>query len=625
MISALLLALAAAPASPAAHFAAVQSPAAQSSAAQSVRDTAYFQQGITYRIEARLDESSNVLSSRMQLRYTNRSPRTIDTLWFHLELNAFRPNSQWAQRELQFPGPNQRRFTDVGADDYAYERIGRATIDNVVSQPIYPLSPDSTVVGFALAKPLQPGAEVVVRMDWDSRLSRFPLTRRQGRRDRHYDFAQWYPRIAVYDREGWQVRPLLPQGEFYGEFGTFDVTLDVAADQVMGATGVPVSGDPGWAKAWVGAASTKGVPPRFQRTYYKPAAEQRIGLLQTPGAGRKQVRWRAEQVHHFAWTTSSDYTYEEGAFEDVAIHVLYQPGDTAWRDVAVERTKVMLAWYDTIFGDFPYPQITNVHRVEGGGTEFPMMMMNGSATQGLILHEGGHNYVGEIFGNNEWKEGWLDEGFTSFTSTWWSELNPANPAGPRPNLWAPTINAIRTMERAGNTQPIDWPGADFKDFGTYNAMTYTKPSIVYNMLRDVMGDAAFRKGLRHYFATNKLRHVREEDFKASMSRFYPNGLDWFFNQWLHTTDTLDYSVGEVSTRQESNGWVTRVEVIRGGDIWMPVTVRVGDTRVRIDSQDRRHVYFFRTRTRPDEIMIDPDGVLLDMNVQNNRKAVPGGG
>ena len=117
------------------------------------------------------------------------------------------------------------------------------TVDGAAVRPVYPGAPDSTVAAHPAARAARARGSVTVVMDWDARLSTLP--RRQGRRGRHYDFAQWYPRIAVYDRTGGQDQPLLPQGEFYGEFARYDVTLDVAADQVIGATGVPVEGDPG--------------------------------------------------------------------------------------------------------------------------------------------------------------------------------------------------------------------------------------------------------------------------------------------------------------------------------------------------------------------------------------------
>src|SRR6476660_8219070 len=118
-----------------------------------------------------------------------------------------------------------------------------------------------------------------------------------------------------------------------------------------------------------------------------------------------------------------DYRYEGGHYGNVAVHVLYQPDDekTLGGGLAVERTQIALAWLDKLYGPFGCPQITNVHRIEGGGTEFPMMIHDGSADQGLIVHELGHNYTMGILANNEWREGFLDEGFTSFQTTWFWE------------------------------------------------------------------------------------------------------------------------------------------------------------------------------------------------------------
>ena len=174
-------------------------------------------------------------------------------------------------------------------------RVGEASV-----RPVYPGAPDSTVVGIPLPTSLAPGQSVTLVLDWDARLSTLP--RRQGRKGRHYDFAQWYPRIAVYENGRWQTQPLLPQGEFYGEFASYDITLDLATDQVIGATGVPVQGDPGW-----GAAAA----PTLEREAYAARAAAPLGLPSaSPAAGRKQVRWRAEEVHHFGWSTDPAYQHE---------------------------------------------------------------------------------------------------------------------------------------------------------------------------------------------------------------------------------------------------------------------------------------------------------------------------
>ena len=130
------------------------------------------------------------------------------------------------------------------------------------SRPSYPFAPDSTVARFDLPRPLAPGDSMTVEMQWDARPSTVP--RRQGRAGRRFDFAQWYPKVVVYDRYGWEEHPLYPAGEFYGEFGTFLVDLDVPEDEVVGATGVPVCGDPGWERANRNPNRTV----EYQRDYY---------------------------------------------------------------------------------------------------------------------------------------------------------------------------------------------------------------------------------------------------------------------------------------------------------------------------------------------------------------------
>ncbi len=198
---------------------------------------------VAYWIEARLDEAAGVLHARGTLSYRNHAPDTLSQLYLHLHLNAFRPNSIWAQREER----PHLDFQSLREPHTAFERLRRAAIGAAELSPAYPHAPDSTVVRLELPRPLAPGDSLELTLEWEGRLS--TLWRRQGRWGRHYDWAHWYPRVAAYDRYGWQAHPLYPQGEFYGAFATYDVTLDLPEDQVVAATGVPVEGDPGWGRA----------------------------------------------------------------------------------------------------------------------------------------------------------------------------------------------------------------------------------------------------------------------------------------------------------------------------------------------------------------------------------------
>jgi hypothetical protein len=579
-------------------------------------DTARFAPGVEYRIEARLDESTAVLHGRAEMRYTNNSRVPLDTIWVHQHLNAFRPNSAWAQRELEFGG---RRFQDLGPEQHAFERLTRLEIDGREVRPVYPGAPDSTVVAFPLPARLAPGSTAVVGMDWQARLAELP--RRQGRAGRHYDWAHWYPRIAVFNRDGWQTQALVPQGEFFGEFASYDVTLELADDQVIGATGVPVEGDPGWARR----ARERFDVVRFDRDIYPATAARPLGLLATAAeTGNRRIRWRAEDVHHFAWSVNPDFVYEGGYLarsdaggEQIALHVLFRPQATDWANgVVLQRTITALDWLQDLFGPYPWPQMTTVHRLESGGTEFPMLVMNGSPSEGLIVHEAAHQYLHGILANNEFRDGWLDEGFTSYLTDWYFELQG------EPDVWEPTMRAVLQWEQAGRTQQIALPGPEFVDMNTYSVMTYAKAALVFRMLHWMIGDDQFRLVLREFYDRHALSHVDEMDLRRVVNDVTGEDLDWFFRQWLHTTAQLDYRIDAATTARRPDGrWATQVVVHRAGDAWMPVDLRVGDTTVRLASRDREQMVEVVTDTQPREVVLDPERILIDVDPRSNR-AVP---
>jgi hypothetical protein len=570
--------------------------------------SAPWQQEVAYRITARLDEAAGVLSGGERIEYRNASPDTLTTFSLHLYLNAFRPGSRWSDVDS---AEGRRRFNDLRDPDFAFNHVRDVRIMGQAVEAVYPLAPDSTIVRFALPRPLPPGDSMTVEMRGDARPSTVP--RRQGRQGRRFDFAQWYPKVVVYDRLGWQEHALMPAGEFYGEFGSFTVDLDLPEDQVMGATGVPVCGDPGWERA--NRAPAQAI--EYQRDYYgasTPSADACGGAER----GRKRLRWYAERVHHFAMSLNPAYRYEGGRFGNVAVHVLYQPGDdSTWGGgIAVERTQRALAWLDQAFGPFGWPQLTNVHRIEGGGTEFPMMIHDGSADQGLIVHEAGHNYTMGLLANNEWREGWLDEGFTSFQTSWFWETMGRESYGE-------TEANVLELDLDGYAEPPSLEAQAYRDFTSYNIAIYTRGELFFHQLRAIVGDETMRRILRTFYERWKYRHVDEAAFRSVAEEVSGRDLSTFFAQWLHTTELYDYAVGKVRSRREGDGYLTRVEVVRQAPGRFPQDVAViarGDTALaRTDGLADREWVELRTRTRPRLVLLDPLVRSHDWNMLNNRR------
>lgn len=590
----------------------------------------YWQQEVRYEIQAALDEGRGALTGTQRLWYRNHSPDTLDRISFHLHLNAFRPGSRWSDLDSL---ERRRRFNDLKDPDYGYNRLAHVRVNGQPVAAVWPLAPDSTIVRFMLPRRLAPGDSMVVEMEWEGRPS--TVARRQGRRGRQYDFAQSYPKVVVYDRSGWHEQPLEPAGEFYGEFATYLVELDVPADQVVAATGVPICGDPGWEAA----NRVPDRPIQYRRDYYPRApayslirnrcyrqgGEPRDIALPPPAAGaaaRKSVVWYAEDVHHWALSMNPEYRYEGSAWGNVAIHVLYRPGDEeSWGGgVATQRTARALAWLDGFFGPFAWPQITNLHRIEGGGTEFPMMIHDGSASQGLIIHELGHNYVMGILANNEWREGWMDEGFSEFQGQMYEEA-----AQPGNDSW-PWLEARNTgLDLDGMSEPASLVSGAYRDFTSYNISIYSRGELFFHQLRYLVGDPAMRQIMRTYYDRWKLKHVNEAAFKAVAEEVSGRDLSTFFAEKLHGTDLVDYKVGRVivgrALPQDGHEWHSRVEVIRQETGRMPVEVWVfaaGDTAmVRSEGLAEREWVTVRTRSKPKQVALDPRLRTRDWNMLNN--------
>jgi len=549
-------------------------------------DSSYWQQRVAYEIVASLDEASGVLSGNVRISYVNQSPDTLRDFYVHQYLNAFRPGSRWAAVDS---AEGRERFQHMRDPDYAFERITQASLGT----PDYPNAPDSTVAHWRLPRPLAPGDSMDVTISWKARPSTLP--RRQGRQGRRFDFAQWYPKVVVYDKYGWEDHPLYPAGEFYGE------------------TGVPIEGDPGWEKASAGAG-----PIDYQRNWYWPSGRSAVRPSTcTAAQGRKCVRFYADSVHHFAFSLNPDYRYEQGRYRVVVVHVLYQPGDSAtWgKGIAVQRTEMALAWLDSLYGKFAWPQITNVHRIEGGGTEFPMMIMDGSAGLGLIVHELGHNYTMGILANNEWREGYLDEGFTSFQTGWFFEAHGQGSAYPD------IERDILFWDLDRWSEPVSMISERYRDFFTYNTMIYEKGQLFYEQLRYIVGDEVMRRILRTYYARWRLKHVDEDAFRRVAEEVAHRDLKWFFGQWLHGTPLIDYRLTKVQRRRMADGrWLTAVTIDRLGDGWMPLEIGDRDTvYARSTGQPERERVEFVTARKPQRLVLDPRQRAHDWNALNNNE------
>ena len=525
----------------------------------------YWQQAVDYRIEAVLDPAQNELRARADVSYHNRSPDPLPYLWLHLEQNMCAPGSltsQLDQPPLVFLGS----VFDFSCKGFA----GGLAMDSVL---VGGVAARTTIFGTTmrldLAEPLAPGASLLVRMVWRFKVPPFGGGR-MGHDGPLYEFGQWYPRLAVYDDlRGWNHEPYIGAGEFYLEYGRFDVAITVPASHIVAATGTLQN-----------AAQVLTVSQRDRlaraATSADPVAIITRGEAGIPARTRPStsgsLTWRfsADSVRDFAFAASPDFQWDASAWEGVMIHTLFRPGATLWAE-ANRMTRQALAYYSQQWLRYPWPQFTSIEGpVEG--MEYPMITFDpGGPTRedvGWVLaHELGHQWVPMVVGSNERLYPWMDEGFNTF-------INLANAARYfSGTAYGDSIEAhplhLYADHAVPGEQPLILRPVEVTDLFWAG---YQKPALMLSLLRDeVLGRERFDAAFRQYLHAWAFRHPSPADFFRLMRDASGMDLDWYWREWVTTTTRLDQAVESIGTEVDG---VTEVRLASLGTMVMPAELRL---------------------------------------------------
>ncbi len=591
----------------------------------------YWQQFVHYDYKVKLDVNDHSLSGYGNITYKNNSPDTLNRVYLHLYPNAFKDENSTMAQEAKALNYRQRitPYNNGYIDILEFRITRKDTSDTAENAPVSAYQIDDTILEAKLPEPLPPGEELQLYIKFYEKIS--SMVRRGGWRSNQYDLTQWYPKLVVYDQNGWHPDQYHLSGEFYGEFGTFDVEITLPYNYIVGATGVPVAGDPGW--SWV-EVDTSLSHEEWQHVYQKQLAE-----IEKRGIKNKErtVTFHAEKVHDFAWLASSDFLYERGEWNSIPVHVLYRKrAKSSWSKKVTQRGERVLEWLSTRFGMYPYPQLSITHGLLGGGMEYPMLVMNSSASEGLISHEVGHIYFYGILASDELAEAWMDEGFTTYQEGWYQEVvhgpwgYDAEP--PDQSSWAfklrprmpereGTISYLVDYLTSGNNEPLAQYAHKFK--GGYGINAYTKGAAFFGMLHYVVGDSLWDEICHTYFDRWKFKHVNEARFKKVVEDVTGEEMDWYFDQWLHNTVTVDYALGEIEKNKQPNGgWKTTVEIERKEKGIMPVEVELNTAdgeklTKRWNGKAEKGTVIFETDSAPENVVLDPNDQILDKNRLNN--------
>jgi ribosomal protein L31 len=576
-------------------------------------NSSYWQQHIDYSMNIDVDVKKHQYTGTQKAIYTNNSPDDLTKVYYHLYFNAFQPGSQMDVRSLNIADPDGRvrdRISKLNADEIGYIKV------NSLQQNGTAVSYETvgTILEVTLNTPIKAGESVTLDMVFDAQI---PLQiRRTGRDNKEgvaLSMAQWYPKMAEYDFEGWHTPPYIAR-EFHGVWGDFDVKITIDKEYTLGGTG-----------------------------YLQNAQEIGHGYedvskpLNISNSEKLTWHFKAPNVHDFMWAADPAYTHDILTMANgIDLHFLYKNNLEAkfsqhWKDLQ-PKTAELMTYFSKHIGAYPYKQYSVIQGGDGGMEYAMATLITGErkfgSLFGVTAHEMAHTWFQFLLASNESKHPWMDEGFTSYISNKASyeilKRGDNNPnAGP--------YRSYNFMVNSGTEETLTTHADRYNTNRGYSFASYGKGSMFLAQLEYIIGTENTAKGVKKYFTDFSFKHPTPNDVKRSMEKVSGIQLDWYLNEWTQTLHTIDYGIKSVDGKN--------ITLERIGQMPMPIDLEVTyedgsvenfNIPLRIMRGNKptaatvledwawaNPVYSFETSKKVQSVIIDKSKLMADVNDDNN--------
>ena len=579
----------------------------------------YWQQAVDYKMNVEMNVEDYTYTGEQQLTYTNNSPETLHKVFYHLYFNAFQPGSEMAARVNNGKDKNTRFNVNIDSINYnqqGYLKVYDLKQDGKSIQSVL----SGTILEVTLIEPIKPGNSTIFSLNFEGKVP--DLIRRSGKNSSEgvaLSMAQWYPKMAEYDYEGWNAEPYLGR-EFHGVWGNFDVRITLNKKFTVAASG-----------------------------YLQNPEEVGHGYSEGKGkAKKKKLSWHfyAPNVHDFTWSADPNYIHDTFLGPNgVELHFFYVDNpkyNNTWKKLQ-PKTAELMEFFNKRLGEYPYKQYT-VAQGGDGGMEYAMMtLITGNRSYesllGVTAHELAHSWFQHVLATNEMKYEWMDEGFTTYISTLAVEeiLN-------KKSLFpfSSSYDNYFYLVSSGKEEPQQTNANRYIYNMAYEISAYSKGAIFLAQLGYIIGESKLNKTLKSYFEEFKFKHPTPNDFRRVAERISGIQLKWYLTDWTQTTNTIDYAIKSIDENSEN----TNIRLKRVGNMPMPLDVLVkfedGSTSVyyipiplmrgekespyKLDwvvLEDWAWAYseylieINKAKGKVSEVLIDPSFFMADINRENN--------
>jgi hypothetical protein len=585
-----------------------------------------------------LNDETNEITGTEILTYTNNSPLKMDFIWMQLDQNLFRQDSRGS---AIIPVGGSRNGGSGQVFDAGYKiksvKVLSGTNNSTATEIKYLIN--DTRMQVYLPKQLTANGGILKLKIEYSFISPDYGSDRMGilptKDGKVFTVAQWYPRMCVFDDVmGWNTLPYTGPGEFYLEYGDFDLSITASAKDIVVASGELLNPQevytPEQLKRWAQAATS-------EKTVVIRTADEVTDPKSRP-AGKAELTWhfKIKNARDASWAASSAFIIDAAKMDlpsgkkamAISAYPIESNGDKAWGR-STEYVKKSIEYNSAKWFEYPYPCATAVAGVVGG-MEYPGIVFCGARSSGRGLwgvndHEFGHTWFPMIVGSNERLYGWMDEGFNTFINTLSTanfnngEYKPTRPTDAEQQARVFTAPAL---------EPILSNGADNLKERNNGTLLYSKPAAGLILLREqILGPERFDYAFKTYVQRWAFKHPTPDDFFRTIENVSGESLQWFWRGWFANTWRLDVgvrSVKYVDSLDYSKGALITLDNME--KMAMPVILEIkmksGKTDrvklpVEIWERNTSWVFKYPSTEEIESVTYDPDKVLPDYNPANN--------
>lgn len=577
------------------------------------QDPGYWQQHVDYTMAVDMDVKTYQYNGTQHLVYTNNSPDVLTRIYYHLFFNAFQPGSEMDIHSLTIADPDPRvqdRISKLAPEDIGFLKVTslKQNGEDLHYETV------GTILEVNLAAPIQPGEQVAFDMVFNGQV---PLQiRRAGKNNKEgvaLSMAQWYPKLAEYDFEGWHADPYIAR-EFFGVWGNFDVSITIDKNYTIGGSGYLQN------------------PEEIGHGYTQEKTKKTKG---------DKLTWHfmAPNVHDFTWAADPNYAHDTMQVPNgPLLHFFYKNTMSKenldnWKNVQ-SKTVELMQYYSLNVGKYPYNQYSVIQGGDGG-MEYAMCTLitgEGSFNSlfGVIAHEMAHSWFQFLLASNESKHEWMDEGFTSYIS------DLAEDAILNKKLENPAKGAYRAyiyLAKSGKEQPLTTHADHYAYNQAYGISAYSKGEVFLAQLGYVIGAENLKETIKKYFEDFKFTHPKPLDIVRTAEKVSGLELDWYLIDFGQTTNTIDYGVKTVKDNKitlERIGLMPMpidlsVTYTDGSseDFYIPLQMMRGEkptsATIISDWAWAYPTYTFTTSKPVASVQIDPKEGMADINKENNSK------